>query len=272
MKKILCFLLMLILLVPALVAAGDDNPWDRKLPFQNATIQYTLNGLEKGIETLYIRKYGDETAKFHKTTTTMMGMTMANETIEITDPDWIYTFNLIERTGTKAANPQKYMIEEYNKLSQEDKEQVLKNSEEFGVSMGGKVEKNVVNILGFDCDMATAMGTTIYSIHDTGISLKTESNIMGMTITIEATKIDVEPAPQKLFDHPVDITPVQNPETDAISRSMARQTMNMLKDPEAAKKAADNPTYQNPNQQELTPEEQQQMEEAMEALKGIFGN
>lgn len=272
MKKIVSFLLMMILLVPVLVSSGDDNPWDKTLPFKEATIKYSLSGVEKGTETLYIRKNGEETAKFHKTTTTMMGMTMANETIEVTDADWVHTFNMIEKTGAKVANPQKYMIEEYDKLSQKEKEQVLKNSKEFGVSMGGQVEKNAVKILGFDCDMATAMGTTIYSIHDTGIPLKTESNVMGMTIIVEATNIDEGAVSQKFFDHPKGITPVLNLESDAMARSMAKQTMDMLKDPEASKKTTSLPASQNFNQQEMTPEEQEQMEKAMEALKGIFGN
>jgi hypothetical protein len=277
MKKILCFLFMVILLVPALVSAGGKNPWQQKLPFKNATIEYTLSGVEKGTETLYVRKYGEETAQYHKTTTTMMGMTMVNETIEIIDPDWIYTFDLTEQSGAKSANPQKYMIEEYNKLSKAEKKQVLQNSEELAAAMPGgmnaKIEKNAEKILGYDCDKVTMMGTTVYTIHETSIPLKSEANVMGMMMKIEATKIDKGSVSKKFFKHPEGITPVMDPESDAMARAMAKQTMDMLKDPEAAKKASEmKPAPQSPNQQEMSPEEQQQMEKAMEALKGIFGS
>lgn len=277
MKRSIGFLLMMIVLIPALVSAKEKNPWEQKLPFKSATIEYTLSGVEKGTETLYVQKYGEETARYHKTTTSMMGMTMVNETIEITDPDWIYTFDITEKSGTKAANPQKYMIEEYNKLSKAEKKQVLKNSEELATTMPGgmnaKIEKNAEKILGYDCDKVTMMGTTVYSIHDTGIPLKSDVNMMGMMMKIEATKVDKGSVSQKFFEHPEGITPVMDPESDAMARSMAKQTMDMLKDPEAAKKTGEmRPVPQNPNQQQMSPEEQQQMEKAMEALKGIFGN
>lgn len=273
MKKIAWFPLMMLFLISGQAVGEEKNPWEWKLPFKSAIIEYTLSGVETGVEILYIRNYGKETAKYHKTTVTMMGMSMVNETIEITDPDWVYTFKLREKTGIKAANPQRYLIEEYNKLSRAEKRQVLTNSEDFGTSMGGDIEKNVVKILEFDCDMMTAMGVTIYNIHDTGIPLKTESNIMGVTILVEATKIDDGPVADKYFKHPQEIDPVLDLDSEGMARSMAKQTMEMLKDPEAAKKAAGSiPAYHGSGQQEMTPEEQEQMEKAMEALKEIFGN
>lgn len=277
MKNNGCFLLIMFLLIPALLNAKENNPWDRKLPFKRVTIEYTLSGVEKGSETLYIRDYGKETVRYHKTTTTMMGMTMINETITITDPDWVYTFDLNEKSGTKAVNPQKYMIEEYNKLSREEKNQLLKNSEELGTSMsgnsGGEVEKNAEKILGYSCDKMTVMGATVYTIHDTDIALKTESNMMGMAIKMEATKIDKGSVSKKIFQHPKGITPILDSQSDALARAMAKQMMATLKDPEAAQKAADNkPAAQDPKQEDMTPEEQQQLEKAMEALKGIFGS
>ena len=41
---------------------------------------------------------------------------MQNDTVHIQTPDWMYTFDLVKKTGKKNVNPQKYMIEEYNKL------------------------------------------------------------------------------------------------------------------------------------------------------------
>jgi len=278
MIRRLLFFLGIVLLVPVLASAGSETPWEKKLPFKKATIQYALSGIEKGSETLYIRDYGRETAKYRKATMTMMGMTNASETIEFMDADWLYEFDMVEKTGTKSVNPQKYMIEEFNKLTKEEKEQVIKNSEEMatGPMMGAlnaKVEKNAKKILGYDCDKMTMMGSTIYTMHDAGIALLTESNMMGMQIKIEATSIDKGAPPKEYFKHPEGITPVMDPEADAMARSMAKQTMDMLKDPEALKNPQTNqPPQQSPNQPQLSPEEQQQMEKAMEALKGIFGN
>ncbi len=270
--------LLLAMLLPVFANAGEKNPWDIKLPFKKATINYAISGMENGTETLYIKAYGKETAKYHKTTMNMMGMTKTNESVEFMDPDWIYIYDLQEQTGTKAVNPQKYMIEEYNKLSSAEKEQVIKNSKALasGPMFGGissEIEENAINILGYSCDKMTIMGTTVYTIHEVGLPLKTESNMMGMKMLVEATNIEEKAPPKKYFKHPEGITPVMDPEADAMARSMAKETITMLKDPEATQKASENrPMMRPPAQQDMTPEEQQQMEQAMEALKNIFGN
>lgn len=276
MKK--CLLFLVVCLIPALSCVAAENPWESKLPFETATIEYSLSGMEEGGETVYIRDYGTETATYRSSVMSMMGMKQATETIEFMDPDWVYNFDLREGTGTKAANPQKYMIEEYNKLSEAEKKQVMKNSEEMsgGPLFGGMttdIEKNAATILGYNCDRVSFMGATVYTIPKTGVALKTESNMMGMKMLSEATKIDEGSAPDKFFKHPEGITPVMDPEADAMSRTMARETMAMLKDPDAAEKAKNNPMMlPGMQQQDMTPEEQQQMEEAMEMLKGVFGN
>lgn len=275
-KKII--LLFVVMLLPVLAHADKKNPWEIKLPFKKATISYAISGVENGTETLYVKNYGKESAKYHKTTMNMMGMTKVNESVEFMDPEWIYIYDLQEQTGTKAVNPQKHMIEEYNKLNAAEKEQVIENSKKMAAGpmlggMGGKIEENAIKILGYDCDKMTLMGTTVYTIHKAGLPLKTESNMMGMNMLIEATSIEKGDPPKKYFKHPEGITAVMDPDADAMARSMAKETIAMLKDPEAAEKASQNrPMMRPPAQQDMTPEEQQQMEQAMEALKNIFGN
>ena len=166
------------------------------------------------------------------------------------------------------------MEEEYNQLSGSDKEQVLKNSKELGIvfsngGMGGEIEENATTILGIACDKTQFMGTTMYTIHNSDIALKTETNIMGMVTLIEATSIIKDVAPQRYFQHPQGITAVIDLEADAISRSMAEETILKLNDPEASEKVLlPGATHQ----LHPAPEEQQDMEKAIEALKNIFEN
>lgn len=263
--------MMMVLLLPGMVFAGSDSPWEKKLPFKKATIVYSLGGMQEGTETLYIRDYGKEMATYTETTTKMLGMTMKTQEIGITTPDYIYSYDLTEQTGLKSVNPQKYMIEEYNKLSKSEKKQVKKNSETMGISMteglGGEIEKNSSKILGYKCDKMTVMGSTIYMIHDTQIPLKTEVNMMGMKMQIVATEIKEGKVDASKFKHPEGIEVEIDQQADAAARTMAKETMVMLKDPEGVKPGA----MQTQQQQQLSPEEQKEMEQAMKALKGIFG-
>ncbi|MBV5317295.1 MAG: hypothetical protein JZU50_05770 [Desulfobulbaceae bacterium] len=97
---------VLVLLFLGSLALGADQPWEMRLPFKDATIHYELKGSEQGVETLYIRDYGKVRARHHKVTAIIMGMTQKNDTLELTDSDWITTYNLIEKNGEKVSNPQ----------------------------------------------------------------------------------------------------------------------------------------------------------------------
>ncbi len=280
MKKstVMSFMILLLLVIPNLVMAGSKGPWEIKLPFKNAVIDYTHSGMAKGSETLYIRDHGRETARYLKITTTMMGMTNVDETIEIQNPEWIYRFDMTEKTGVKMVNPQKYFKEEYEKLSAAEKKEVDKNSKTMGMSfasgMGGELEENVTEILGYSCDRTEIMGSTVYSIHRSGIPLKTESNMMGMQMKVEATAIKKGKAKKKHFQFPEGIEPVADPQADAMSRHMAKQTIDMLKDPEAAKGQHSPMTPPPSPGQQTDPGAaggQQEMEQAMKMLKEMFG-
>jgi len=274
MKKAFLFGLVLSILVPLSVSAGDKNPWEVKLPFKSASIHYAISGVENGSEVVYIRDHGREVATYHTTKTVMMGMTMVNETVDIENPEWLYQFDLTEKTGTKSVNPEKYMIEEFKKLSKADKKRVAENGDKMGVAMaegfGGAIEQNAMKILGYSCDKAEMMGTVAYSMHGSGIPLLVESNMMGMVMKIEATSVDEGRVDGKFFEFPSGIEPRLDPQSDAVAREMAKQTIAMLKDPESAKKQG-NPMMRSREQQEMTPEEQEQMQQAMEMMKGMFG-
>jgi len=264
MKMRLVVVLTLVTLILPCMALGENNPWDKKLPFNNATIHYTLSGMETGEEILYIRNYGQESARYRTTKTSMLGMTMENKSVEIMTPDWI--------------NPQKLMIEEYNKLSAADQEKVVKNAEEMGTDfmsgMQGSLEKNVKEILGYSCDKISVMGSTIYTIHDTPLALHSESNIMGISVKSIATSLDTGAVSDKYFEYPAGIEPNPDPEADQVAKMMAEQSIAMLKNPEAFKeKNQGNMMKMVPGKTDsIPPEEQKQVEEAMKPLKELFGN
>ena len=275
--------MLFILVIPGLAWAGNEGPWDMKAPFESATVQYTLKGMETGTETLYIRDYGKRTARHHAGVTSMLGMKMENTTLELVDPDWIYTYNLKDKTGTKRANPVKYMKEEYEKLTPEEKKQVEKNSKEVSVNImqggGGSLEENVTEMLGYKVDKGTFMGITSYNIHNSPIAMKTEGTMMGMRIDVTATSVEEGKIDDQFFAHPEDIEAVFDQRADDMSRSMAKSTMDWLKDPEAARKSPPSPMQAAMGGGESSPQEEQEQEnpdptsqivEGM--LKGLFGN
>jgi len=278
-------LFMLCLLVSFALctnASAEKNPWDIKLPFKEATIQYSITGSETGSETLYIRDYGKERSRHRKSTSKMMFMTVETDQIEITDPDWVYTIDMKEGTGTKVTNPIKFMIEEYNRLSSKEKDMVNKNVQEMGMSfmqgMQGSVQQNAEKILGYNCDLASIAGTNSYSIHGTDITLKSDVSMMGMNFSTVATQINEGAVPANAFTPPAGIQITHDKEADAAARAMAKSTIDTLKSPDATQKmneqAADAMNQTQSAEEQTPPANQgsgQDMQKAMDALKGLFG-
>lgn len=237
MKRFGTFLILTLLLLPLLAQAGENNPWERKLPFKSATIKYVLSGNETGTETLYIRKGGKEMATYH---TAINTMGEKSNKVNIMTLDWLYSFDLLQKIGTKSVNPHKYMLEEYNKLSKADKERVAKNAKDMGLSMSrrlnGKMEKNAEKILGYDCDKLTVLGTSVYSIHNTGIPLKSDTSLLGVSMQKLAKEIKTGPVDDKFFQFPKGIVPKEDPQADAMAKSIAQKTIALLKEPEGSQK------------------------------------
>ncbi|BHH85821.1 hypothetical protein [Desulforhopalus sp. 52FAK] len=273
-----CCLVVIIGLFSYTASWAEEVPWTKKLPFENATINYTISGLEQGEEILYIRDYGKEQATYSDSITKIMGMAVEEKRVEFVDEDYVYSYDLQAKEGTKSVNPQKYMAKAYAKLTREEKKQVLKNAEEMGTAftsgMGGSIQEKATEILGYECDKIDIMGGgATYVMHGTGIPLKVEVNMMGMKLVTMATSVDTGKIDPRHFVHPVGIEAKVDPEADAVAEAMGQQVIDSLKDPEAAEKGM-SALHGAAAQENMTEEEKQIMEEAGELLKGmqnIFG-
>ncbi|MBC8317780.1 MAG: hypothetical protein H8E41_07720 [Desulfobulbaceae bacterium] len=294
MKNIFLKHIPLILLFSFLVTPvhGANTPWEIKLPFKQATISYTIQGSGQGTETLYIKDYGKQQARYHQTSMSIMGITSKTNTVEITNPEWVYTFDLEEQTGTKITNPAQIYKSEYNKLSRAEKKNVDKNALELGPSMmegmGGETRKKASTILGYDCDVTSMMNmTTIHVIHGTDVLLRSEMSIMGMKSSTEATKIDTGARiDDTLFLPPNGIVAVHDQQAEAMMQQMIQNMMEQLKHPDGAERIRNNPQMMNeggmqgggipPGDQPPAGQNNQEMMDSMkqglDALKGLFGN
>lgn len=69
-------------------------------------ISYRLDGLQQGYETVYFDQWGAREARYTKATQKIgSGMDRKIDRLMITDKEWIYTIDFIEKTGTKTRNP-----------------------------------------------------------------------------------------------------------------------------------------------------------------------
>ncbi len=231
MKK---FMFFSVILIFALVGSASalENPWEKRLPFKSATVKYQVAGTMTGGKTLYIKDYGQTTAEYSDLTMKMFGMSQQHKEVLITTPEWVYTADLTENTGTKQANMNKLMLEEFKALSKSDQERVLENAEKLGVTTldgtSAIVEKNAANIKGYDCDKVTLSGTVAFIIKDSDLPLKIEADTMGMKIRQEATDIDTGSVASSKFDLPDGIHFEHNTVADEMMKNQAHSSIQNL--------------------------------------------
>ena len=229
MKKLLSLLIVLLF---ATSAFALDNPWDIKLPFKNAIVDYTVSGSMKGDKTIYVKDYGSTTAEYSTTSMKMFGMTQQQKEIIITNPDWVYTIDLVENTGTKQTNPKKFMIQEFNNLSKAKQKKVLKNIEILGTpNMEGtneNLQKNAAKILGYQCDKASMTGTIVFMISGTDFPLEIKTNSMGVKFDQVATSIKKKSAFSSKFELPANIHLEHNKQVDQMMQNQAKTMMKYL--------------------------------------------
>ena len=275
MKWIAVIVVMMSLSLPQ-IGEAEPTPWSRDLPFEQGVIIYEISGMESGREILYLKDFGATAARHRETSTTILGITQKHHSIEITTPEWIYAFDLQQRTGTKSVNPHQLITEEYEKLSDPDKQKVNENAQKMATVFTGDlhthVEQNHKEILGYSCDLMKAMGSTVYSIHGTGVSLLSETDFMGIQIKSAAVSIETGRVDSRFFEFPEGIEVEHDQEADRMARMIAQQTIAALKDPESTTTKRQGFTGPSSEQPEIPEEDKMEMEEAIKTIRGLLGN
>lgn len=235
MRKLFTALIATTILSAGL-AKAENTPMDVKLPFESAIINYQVGGSEQGTEVLYISDFGLRQAKYRKTSGRIMMIATSSDRVEITTPDKVINIDMEKKTGDEVSNPQKFMREEYAKLSEAEKATVQKNLKSFGTQMGAKVSHSAGDFMGFKCDIVSAMGITSWQISGTPVSLKTEGNLMGMQVQTVATSVDKKAPPANVFSIPSGVTVTYDKNKDDAGKQMAKMTLEWLKDPQAGER------------------------------------
>ncbi len=231
-------LLLLMVWCHGVVLAGTNNPFEKRTPFQEATITYKLSGSSKGTSTLYIKEYGKYLCEHEQTSLRMFGFDKEENKLTISTPDWVYTIDLNSKTGSKVTNFEKYMQQEYVKLSPSEQKTVRRNARKMGAdfsqNLGGTIKFNAAMIHGYSCDKTTVMGMTSYTIHNTAIVLKMDGSVLGMKVKKEAISVDKGKVESSRFDLPKNVKITYDAATDAAMKEHAARMMQMLLHPEKA--------------------------------------
>lgn len=98
------------LLMVCLTACGGSstNNGDKahRYEVESGEISYRLDGVQQGYETVYFDQWGNREARYIKATLKIgTGVDRKVDRLILTDKEWVYTVDFLEKTGTKMKNP-----------------------------------------------------------------------------------------------------------------------------------------------------------------------
>lgn len=196
MKKLLFLSLSLVFILTQTLYAKS-----KRYDVKSGSVNYRITGggnmmgiknKMSGHKTLYFDDYGNVEVQESEETSTMMGHTNTNHQLTKIQDGIVYSVDFKQKMITRQDMSKMMNGKDMSKMGKE----MLKE-------MGGK-KIGTGKVLGLTCEIWEVMGSKIW-IHK-GVTLKIESNIMGMLHTEEATKvkfgISIPSEKLKLPDYP----------------------------------------------------------------------
>lgn len=183
---------------------SDTNPFIKKLPFQEAIIEYTLSGNQKGVKTLYVKDYGLNRVIYQNINSKLMKKSSNKAKYTITTKKWIYKISSNTNQAIKTPNLSNLLYIAYKELSKQEQNQVEENLKllNFNPIKNNKFKiiKNFTKIEEIPCDMILSGTKRECYGYDGSLLLKSTTKIMGfnkdeIVSNIFKTKVD-----SKLFD------------------------------------------------------------------------
>ena len=197
MKNLVLLLLAFILIGSEAISQTKEY---KRYSLKSGIVKYTIDGMQKGSAELYFDNWGMKEATYENSVIEMYGIKQESETVNYLDGYWQYNVDKQSNTGTKTKNTVLESIVE----NSEDGDLVVIGQQMF-TNMGGK-KIGSGEVIGKPCEIweLESVGTKVWVWEN--IPLKTETNMMGMTLVREATSIETDAdIPEGKLDIPTDI-------------------------------------------------------------------
>ncbi len=172
----------------------------KRYSMKSGVVKYEISGMQNGTAEMYFDDFGMKEATYENTTIEMYGIKQESKSINYLQGYWQYNIDQTTNSATKTKNT----ILESLVDNSEDGDLVVIGKEMF-TSMGGELigEEDVI---GKPCEIweLKSVGTKVWVWKN--IPLKTETNMMGISIIRIATSVEENTdVPSSKLEIPTDI-------------------------------------------------------------------
>lgn len=176
MKRAVLLIVTMIVLA-GLIAAQEGKKMQR-FGIKRGAVKYEISGNTNGTRSVWWDDYGRKMREEISTVTVTKILGVKSETsthtVTVTVEDRFWTADLDKMTGVKGSLYGTEIDEEIDEMTEKEQEAL---GQAVLDSLGGEIEGQE-SVMGYTCDVVRALGSRVW-IHK-GVSLKTESNIMGI--------------------------------------------------------------------------------------------
>ncbi|MDP2691485.1 MAG: hypothetical protein Q8O95_03740 [bacterium] len=172
-------------------AMMEGTGFTRRYGVESGMVSYTLSGVQVGTKTIYWDHWGMREATYKDSEIQAGGVTVPSREVSIMDGDWLVTYNPDTKTGSRIKNT---ILDQIAKNTGKD------DLGEVGLqmlqSMGG-IKTGADIVAGKTCDVYDVVNLATTTCVWNAVTLKSQSNMMGMSISETATEV---------FEGPVDVS------------------------------------------------------------------
>ena len=272
------------LLAITLPLAAQANPWKMPKAGLRGEITYALSGDVTG--TSKTTSDGDRVLHQQSGTTKMMGKTSNTSTWSLMTPDSIWTADLTKKEGTVAPNMLPAMAKAYDDLDGDAKKRLHQNMEDMGAMMSRMFNLAGVNAgeklgsktyAGQECEERKFGPVTTCVMNRAPVMLHTQMTLFCFNYEETATAVSFSAPSGDAFTPPAGIAwkaekNLQKP--DSMAKGFVLYLSSQQLADSIAKAKAQLPQTQasssgNGQPQQMTPEQQANMQQACNAIKNF---
>ena len=192
--------LLMLLFLPILLLA--KNPFEKKLPFKEAIVEYSLAGNKKGVETLYIKEYGKQRVIYENTNSKIISKD--KEQLKIITPKWTYTISKNSDIAKRVPNLNYLLYIRFKELKKDEQKKVLENLKIINyLPIQGsrfKIVRDHTSINNISCDLLIQKSKRECYSYKGSLLLKSEIKFLGFNNSKILTNIFKTKVDPKLFD------------------------------------------------------------------------
>jgi hypothetical protein len=211
----------------------------QKLPIKNGVVTYKIGGNEKGTQITYIKNYGLNQVIYKSVDLKIMNKKPSYKKAIYITPKFVYEVDFSKNIAFKNLRMEKLLHDIFEKLNPKERQKVI-----HSLSLQ---QEEAQSILGYACYRSVKNGKIEHKTYQGNLTLKSQTDIMGFSSHMIATKIQKAIVNRQTFLLPANIIIKSDQKEYAKTIQKAKEIISSLINPQKKADSFNSPTREKPD-------------------------